>query len=142
MDRQWWAARVTNSRRLFSIAKEKIFLWLCTIGCVIALPCLPIPLEYMRTGKVSQDTLLIICVIISATYGLTAGSWFYKFFYWSIFAISCIFDVTPETSPVVNIAHHGWSLLAGLAALQAAERFNWHVFQDRPFPDVEKKGSH
>lgn len=139
MDRQWWAARAGNARRLFNVAKEKLFLWLCAVGCVVALPCLPIPLEYMRTGKVSQDTLLVISVILSATYGLTAGSWFYKFFYWAMFAVSVLFDVTPETSPVLNIARHGWSLLGAIAALHSTERFNWHIFQDRPFPDIEKR---
>jgi hypothetical protein len=127
--------KTRNAKRLLARAWDRIFKWLCSLLAVTGVPCLPIFLEMLKTGSVAQETYFLTSIILSATYFFGAEIWFYRFGYGAFFSVNALFDTVPKSSPLETMAHHGGALLIGVALLHASERFGWHVFEDRPFPD-------
>lgn len=134
--------RARNTAYLLGKAQDKLFLWLCSLLAVIGVPCVPIFLEWLKTGIVTSNTYFITSIVLNATYFFGTESWFYRFWYGALFGINCLLDGTPPSSPVHTVVDHGGALLIAVAVLHASERFGWHVFQDRPFPDTVRNPSH
>lgn len=112
---------------------------LLSVIFTIMVPCLPIGIEWLRTGNVIPDSFLITAAVLSALYGCSAESNLFRAFYSFMFLVSLVIDAfggnTASSSVGATAGQYAGTLLAAVALVHASERLWWHVVWDRPFPD-------
>jgi hypothetical protein len=126
--------------------KIKGFLGVCRLGldrisvfgfailAIIAFPCLPVFIEWYRTGEVKADTYYITAAVLAAAFAVTAEHIAFIGLYITSFVINLVLDMVhgPFSD---RVDHWAGILLAAICGIHASERFWWHIFLDRPFPD-------
>src|SRR4051794_32131968 len=55
--------------------------WLLSLVLAIVVPCLPIGMEMLRLGHVSESTVYVTAAVLCAAYGFSAENNFYRAFY-------------------------------------------------------------
>jgi hypothetical protein len=104
------------------------------ILATIASPCLPIVIEWYRTGDVKADTYYLTAAVLASAFAVTAEHNAFRGLYIVSFVINLIVDTIhgPFSDRVER-----WAgiLLATICVFHMSERFWWHIFQARPFPD-------
>jgi hypothetical protein len=113
---------------------NRISVFAFAIMATIAFPCLPVFIEWYRTGSVKSDTYYITAAVLASAFAVSAEHIAFIGLYITSFVINLILDmVHGPFSAVVDV----WagSVLAAVRGLHISERVWWHVFLDRPFPD-------
>lgn len=104
------------------------------IMAIIAFPCLPVFIEWYRTGIVKSDTYYITAAVLAAAFAVTAEHIAFIGLYITSFVVNLILDMVhgPFSD---EVDHWAGVVLAVVCAMHASERVWWHVVLDRPFPD-------
>lgn len=117
------------------IGLDRIGIWLLSVIATLALPCLPLCIEWLRTGDMKSDTMTLTAAVLAATFIFSAEHVLNLCVYILLFVVNLLFNtVVGPTSPAGIDAWTG-TLLMSVTFFHAIERFWWHVVLDRPFPD-------
>jgi hypothetical protein len=128
------------------VDKIRFFAWVCISGTsrllefgaavvfTIAVPCLPVIIEWYRTGDVRSDTYYLVAAVLAAAFAVSAERRAFFGLYVTSFVINLILDMVH--GPFSGVVDQ-WAgmLLAGVCVLHVSERAWWHIVLDRPFPD-------
>lgn len=109
--------------------------WVMSILATLALPCLPVAVEYIKSAKITDETFTVTSAVMSSAFIFTAESKWTQAVYASIFITSLLLNLGIGPHSPTNLSGWGGYLLISLLILHGTERFWWHVFLDRPFPD-------
>jgi hypothetical protein len=116
-------------------ASAGIGTWLMSLAGTLLAPSFPIFIEWLRKGKVADETFLITAVILAATFLFSAEYSVFRFLYIVLLAMAALLDAVGPTPAAIAVDHYAGTLLLGIALLHSIERLIWHVVLDRPFPD-------
>lgn len=102
--------------------------WICSILGVLALPCLPLIVEWVQDGRVSDKSILLVSAVLAASLIFTAETLLFRMIYGTFFIISLMLE-TVSSDIARELAQWSGTLLALIASLHT-------VVWDRPFPDT------
>lgn len=114
---------------------QNIGVWLLSVVAMVFLPCLPVIIEWLRTGDVKEDTLTITVAVMAAGFIFTASHVLLLSSYIILFIGSLLLNTAVSPATPINV--HRWDVivLAVVATLHAVERLGWHVVLSQPFPE-------
>jgi hypothetical protein len=114
----------------------KFSTWLFSLGCMIAVPCLPLGIEAAKhTGTIKPESYFLTAAVLAATFGLSSESNFFRFGYIMAFLGTISLDFQPEQGEAWLSVDWAAKFMFAVAILHAIERFTWHIVLDRRFPD-------
>jgi hypothetical protein len=126
---------VWDAIKIIYSSLNKVGTWLMSILACLLLPCLPIVIGGLRDGKLDRESMIITAAILAATFIFTAGHQILRVVYILLFISALLLDTIRSDFASVVMETYAGSLFLGVACLQAAERFWWHIALDRPFPE-------
>jgi hypothetical protein len=133
----WLRNKVAAARHLSRSLTKNFPSWFASVTCVIIMPCLPVIIEWMRSGYDKSDTMTLTAAVLSIGFCVTTESIMLFFVYFLLFLTNILVNtVVGPNSPVILTGWEGY-LLLGVIGLHAIERGRWHVVLDRPFPDTQ-----
>jgi hypothetical protein len=129
------ARKVTGVVEIIGDATDGFGIFVLSVLAVIVLPCLPVILEWIHISHVGNATKTITTAVLAAGFIFSAEHNVLRVIYAILFLAG--FSLTLGTGPQSPVGIDNWdgTLLLAVALIHAAERFFWHVFLERPFPD-------
>lgn len=100
------------------------------------LPCLPLVIEWLKSGHIDKQNIVITTAILAATFIFTAEHKICQAIYIIIFVSALLLNTVSGPFAEQVMQAYAGTLLASVALLHSSERMWWHLVLNRPFPEA------
>lgn len=118
-------------------------LFFLSLTLVLAVPLLPIMIEWVKDGSVTSLTYLITAAVLAAALAIQAEHNFCRAMYFLTFLVTIVlYSLTVGADHAPPVDRFAGILLLSVIVLHSSERFYWHVVLHRSiFPVKEASGN-
>ena len=129
--------RAKPERGLPGRTTDRLGMWALSVILVILCPLLPLLIELMTTHAVRSDSYLITTAVLCTAFCVSAGHSLLLAFYLMTFLLTFAWDIVEVASHTeIGIGGSASAVLLVICLTHAAERFWWHVLEDRPIIEI------